>query len=111
MPIGIYIELQNLTADTYAAINARLCDLDDPPGRTFHAAFHVDDQIHVFDVWESSEAFEAFGAVLLPLLAEYGADPGQPRIGEIQRIVTAPPSAVTVPAMSPDQTPAGDPAL
>lgn len=24
MPIGIYIELQNLTADTYAAVNARL---------------------------------------------------------------------------------------
>lgn len=93
MPIGIYIELQNLTADTYAAINARLCDLDDPPGRTFHAAFHVEDQIHVFDVWESGDAFEAFGAVLLPLLAAYGVDPGQPRIGEIERIVTAPPSS------------------
>ncbi len=90
--IGIYFAAQNLTADTYAAINARLGDLDDPPGRTFHASFHVDDQLHVFDVWESVDAFDAFGAVLLPLLAEYGADPGQPRIGEIERIVTAPPS-------------------
>ena len=52
MPIGIYFEAQNLTADAYAAINARLGDLDDPPGRTLHASFHVDDQIHVFDVWE-----------------------------------------------------------
>ncbi len=93
MPIGIYIELQNLDADKYAAINARLSDLDDPPGRTFHAAFHVDDQIHVFDVWESHDAFDAFGAVLIPLLAEYGVDRGQPRIGEIERIVTAPPSS------------------
>lgn len=76
MPIGIYIEAQNLTADTYAAINARLGDLDTPPGRTLHASFHIDDQIHVFDVWESGDAFEAFGAVLLPLLAEYGVDPG-----------------------------------
>ncbi|MBW3609294.1 MAG: sigma-70 family RNA polymerase sigma factor, partial [Actinobacteria bacterium] len=73
MPIGIYFEAKNLTADTYAAINARLGDLDNPPGRTFHASFHIDDQLHVFDVWESSDAFDAFGAVLLPLLAEYGA--------------------------------------
>ena len=92
MPIGIYFEAQNLTAETYAAINARLGDLDDPPGRTLHAAFHVGDQLHVFDVWESRDAFEAFGAVLLPLLAEHGADPGQPRMGEIERIVTAGPS-------------------
>jgi len=93
MPISIYLEIQNLNADTYAAINERLCDLDAPPGRTFHAAFHVDEQIHVFDVWESHDAFDAFGAVLLPLLTEYGVDPGQPRIGEIERIVTAPPSS------------------
>ncbi len=90
MSIGIFLEIQNLTTETYAAINERLCDLDDPPGRTFHAAFHVGDQIHVFDVWESGDAFDAFGAVLLPLLAEYGVDPGQPRIGAIERIVTAP---------------------
>jgi hypothetical protein len=94
MPIGIYFELQNLDAQTYAAINERLGGLDDPPGRTFHAALHVDEQIHVFDVWESHDAFEAFGAVLLPMLADYGVDPGQPRIGEIERIVTArPPSS------------------
>ncbi len=93
MSIGIFLEIQNLDADKYTAINARLSDLDDPPGRTFHAAFHVDDQMHVFDVWESQDAFDAFGAALLPLLAEYGVDPGQPRIGEIERIVTAQPSS------------------
>ncbi len=96
MPIGIYLELQNLTLDTYAAINERLRDLDDPPGRMFHAAFHIDEQIHVFDVWESHDAFDAFGAVLLPLLAEYGVDPRQPRLGEIERIVTAPQSSTGV---------------
>jgi len=93
MSIGIFLEIQNLDAHKYAAINERLCDLDDPPGRKLHAAFHVDDQIHVFDVWESQDAFDAFGAVLLPLLAEYGIDPGEPRIGEIERIVTAQPSS------------------
>ena len=94
MPIGIYFEPQNLDAETYAAINERLGALDDPPGRTFHVAFHVDEQIHVFDVWESHDSFEAFSAVLLPMLADYGVDPGHPRIGEIERIVTGgPPSS------------------
>ncbi len=90
MTIGIiFLEIQNLDAGKYRAINERLGELDDPPGRSFHAAFHVGDQLQVFDVWESQEAFDAFGTVLMPLLAEYGVDPGQPRIGAIERIKTA----------------------
>jgi hypothetical protein len=89
MSIGISFALQNLDANTYAAINERLGEMDNPPGRTFHAAYRVGERIHVFDVWESREAFEAFGAVLMPLLAEYDVDPGQPRLGEIERMVTA----------------------
>ncbi len=88
MPIGIYFPINNMDASTYAAINARLCDLDRPAGRSFHAAFHVGDDIHVFDVWESLEAFQAFGEHLLPLANEYSVDVGEPRIGEIERIVT-----------------------
>jgi hypothetical protein len=95
MPIGIYLEIENLNADTYAAINKRLGTMDNPTGRSFHAAFHVGDQIHVFDVWDSQEAFEAFGTVLMPLIAEYGVELGQPRIGEIERIVTARPTEGT----------------
>lgn len=88
MAIGIYLALQDLDADKYAAINARLCDEANPAGRPFHAAFLVDGELHVFDVWESQEAFDAFGEQLMPLLAEYGVDPGKPRIGPIERIVT-----------------------
>jgi hypothetical protein len=95
MPIGIYIEVENMNTNTYAAINERLGAMDNPPGRTFHAAFDVGEQIHVFDVWESKDAFEAFGTVLMPLLDEYGVDAGQPRIGEIERIVTARPAEET----------------
>ncbi len=40
----------------------------------------TDGQIAVFDVWESMEKFEAFGATLLPIMAELGADPGQPMV-------------------------------
>jgi hypothetical protein len=31
-------------------------------------------------LWESPEKFEAFGATLMPALAEIGVDPGEPSI-------------------------------
>jgi hypothetical protein len=34
----------------------------------------------VYDVWESQETFEAFGAKLMPILAELGIDVGQPAV-------------------------------
>jgi hypothetical protein len=39
-------------------------------------------------VWESEEAFAAFGEHLMPILAQHGIDPGEPRIGDIEQIVT-----------------------
>jgi hypothetical protein len=32
----------------------------------------------VYDVWQSPQAFQAFGPVLMPLLAEVGVDPASP---------------------------------
>jgi len=50
------------------------------PGCHVHVAYGEPGQLRVFDVFESIESFEAFGKVLLPMLAETGADPGQPEI-------------------------------
>jgi hypothetical protein len=88
MAIGIHFQAQNFDPRAYAAINERLGEMDTPPGRPFHAAYRVGDTLHVFDVWESQEAFEAFGQHLMPLLEEFGVDPGQPTMGEIERILT-----------------------
>ena len=38
-------------------------------------------------MWESQEAFEAFGATLLPILAELGVDPGEPMVAPIHNII------------------------
>jgi hypothetical protein len=46
-----------------------------PEGRSNHFALETNGEIQVFDVWESQQAFEAFGATLLPIMAELGADP------------------------------------
>jgi hypothetical protein len=40
-----------------------------------------------FDVWESQEAFEAFGATLLPILSAAGVDPGAPMITEAHNVI------------------------
>ena len=34
------------------------------------------------------ESFEAFGATLLPIMAELGSDPGQPQVAPIRNIIT-----------------------
>jgi hypothetical protein len=43
----------------------------------------------VFDVWESMEAFERFGATLQPILQEIGVDPGAPEITPVHNVLAA----------------------
>jgi hypothetical protein len=50
-------------------------------------ALETEGQIQVFDVWESEEAFAAFGASLMPVLAGQGVDPGQPMTARVHNIV------------------------
>jgi hypothetical protein len=57
-------------------------------GRTHHFALESDGLIQVFDVWKSQETFEAFGATLLPILAELGVDPGESMVAPIHNIIT-----------------------
>jgi hypothetical protein len=58
-----------------------------PAGRLYHAALEADGKIQVFDVWESQEAFEAFGPTLVPIMKELGADPGQPMVSPVRNII------------------------
>jgi hypothetical protein len=58
-----------------------------PAGRLYHVALESNGQIQVFDVWESQEAFEAFGATLLPIMGALGADPGQPQVSPVHNII------------------------
>ena len=92
MAIAMYFPVQNLDPSTYASINSRLADLDDPPGRLYHVAFDVGGQLHVFDVWKDQGSFEAFGEQLGPLLAEHGVT-GEPATGPVERIKVGEPAA------------------
>ena len=53
----------------------------------YHVALESDGLVQVFDVWESQEAFEAFGSTLLPIMAEAGVEPGQPMVAPVRNII------------------------
>jgi hypothetical protein len=43
-------------------------------------SFGSEDQLKVFEVWESQAAFEEFGKSLMPILQQLGIDPGVPAL-------------------------------
>jgi len=67
MALGFYITGKGFTQDRY---DTTLVQLEEagagaPDGRLSDVALETDGEIQVFDVWESQEAFDAFGATLL----------------------------------------------
>lgn len=57
------------------------------PGLLSHATGPADGGWRVTDVWESAEAFEAFGKVLGPILADLGYGDLQPEVGPAYNVV------------------------
>jgi hypothetical protein len=58
-----------------------------PPGRLYHVALESGGLIQVFDVWESQESFEAFGATLVPIMTGAGVDPGEPMVAPVHNVI------------------------
>jgi hypothetical protein len=66
----------NLTTAQYDEIWRQLRErqADHPVGRLSHVGFEQDSVMRVVDVWDSMEHFEAFGATLMPIIAEMGGE-------------------------------------
>jgi hypothetical protein len=58
-----------------------------PEGRLYHVAYGDSNDLHVTDVWDSLENFEAFGKTLMPILQEMEVDPGQPQPKYVHNII------------------------
>jgi hypothetical protein len=94
MAIGVLHEIPGGTQEQYEEVGRRLTDgrgldsLADWPveGILAHSAGPTDDGWLVVDVWESEEAFRAFGEVLVPILQEVGLG-GQPQVFELHSFV------------------------
>lgn len=89
MALGFYFTPALFTPEKYDEALSRLeaAGAGAPAGRLYHCALESDGLIQVFDVWDSQESFEAFGATLLPIMAELGADPGQPQVSPVRNII------------------------
>ena len=79
-----------LTAAQYDATMPRIEASGEfpPDGLDYHVAFIADGSFRVSEIWDSMEQFEAFGARLMPILAESGIElAGPPEIIEIHNVV------------------------
>lgn len=57
------------------------------PHRLHHSCFGEDGELMVYDVWDSAESFDAFGAVLMPILPEVGVDPGELSVMPLHKLL------------------------
>ena len=89
MAIGIYFANSKFPASKYQEALGKLeaAGAGAPEGRSYHVALETDGEINVFDVWESQEAFDAFGATLMPILNDLGIDPGTPMIASVHNVI------------------------
>ncbi len=89
MALGFYFKPQSFTPEQYDETLRRLeaAGAGSPPGRSYHCAFSGEKDLHVFDVWDSQESFDKFGETLMPIMAELGADPGEPQVVEIHNVI------------------------
>jgi hypothetical protein len=85
MALGIYVTGKGFTQEKYDTTLAQLEDAGAgaPDGRLSHVALETDGEIQVFDVWESEEAFEEFGATLIPILTAAGIEISEPMVSRV----------------------------
>jgi hypothetical protein len=89
MALGFYFTPAGFTRAIYDDTVRRLeaAGAGAPAGRLYHVALESEGFIQVFDVWESQESFEAFGATLLPIMGELGVDPGEPMVAPVHNVI------------------------
>ena len=89
MALGFYFMPAGFTQEKYDSAISQLeaAGAGAPAGRSYHVALESDGVIQVFDIWESQEAFEAFGSTLLPIMSGLGVDPGQPMVARVHNVI------------------------
>ena len=105
MALGLYFSPASMTVAKYHEATAALkkAGVLHPQGRHYHVCFGSGDSVQIFDVWQSKEAFDKFGEVLLPILQQLGVDPGAPMVSEIHGVVV-PPAKAPAKAAKPAKT-------
>jgi hypothetical protein len=89
MALGIYFEHVGFTPEKYddAIKQLEAAGAGKPKGRTYHVALESEGSIHVFDIWESQEEFDAFGATLVPILTTLGVELSAPMVSQVYNVL------------------------
>ena len=88
MALAVYFHPKDMTLSQFEEIHRRLAEAgaSEQGARVHHSCFGTDGNLMVYDIWESHEAFEQFGATLMPIVAEVGVDVGEPQIMPLHRL-------------------------
>ena len=89
MALSFYFSHQGFTPDKYDSAIKQLeaAGAGAPKGRTMHVAIEAGGEVQVFDIWDSQEEFEAFGATLIPILTDLGIELGEPMVAPVRNII------------------------
>ena len=79
----------SLTAEQYDSVVRRVEEEGISPadGLDYEICFGSPGNMKVSLVWDSQEHLDAFVPRLMPILAEFGIDPGQPEVLEVHNII------------------------
>jgi len=90
MAIATYFHPQSLTAQQYdeAIRELEAAGAATPAGRVHHSCFGPDNGLMVYEVWDSPQAFEDYGSVLMPILQKLGIDPGTPDVMPVHNLAS-----------------------
>jgi hypothetical protein len=59
-----------------------------PDGREYHVCFGTDGDLLISEIWDSVEQLQAYGEVLMPILADAGLQlSGEPEVFEVHSII------------------------
>ena len=87
MKIAVVYKAPSVTAESYKASWANGSPMPDPAGLLFHAGIGEGEDFQTVSVWESAEAYEAFGARLKKALGEQGFTGGPPQILSVHHVI------------------------
>jgi hypothetical protein len=89
MALAFYLAHDGFTPDKYAQAIKQLSEAGAgaPTGRTLHVALESEGAINVFDIWESQEAFDAFGSTLVPILTALGVELKAPMVATVHNVI------------------------
>ena len=89
MTIIVHFTSKNMTRDSYAEALRRVeqAGQGTPSGRLHHTCYGAEGPLRVIEVWDTPESFRAFGATLMPILAELGVELEEPEISPVHNII------------------------